>query len=431
MAADALLDPNLPPEIAAEQASLARRRRLADAMLQRSMQPIQSANPRSPVSWTQGLAQIVNAYMGAKGGAEVDKGQAALGQRYQQGLAAEVDRVARMKQGTPGAVPDSGMAFEEAGAVPADPRGAVQAALTSQYPMVRKMGELDYAHMKKADEPFTLQPGAARYGPDGKLIASELPKAPIEKSFKAGDIRKFMDGGMEVTQEYQADGTWKELARGGKKEGGGVTVQAPVTPVTIQDPKDPNKTIIVDGRSGKKIGDGPKLSETGKSNAKRQIAMQGVGDTIQQARDILTGKGGAELPTGSGVGNLVDAAGALVGYTPKGAKAADQLKVAGGALVSKIPRFEGPQSDKDVAYYKEVAGRVGDASLPRDRRLAALDEVERIWGEFEAGKKYGFFAVSAPGAQPPVSPAAAPGGLSQAEQAELDALRKKHGRSAR
>lgn len=47
-----------------------------------------------------------------------------------------------------------------------------------------------------------------------------------------------------------------------------VNVAAPVTPVTIQDPQNPNNTVIVDGRTGKVIGAGPKLTQTGANDYK-------------------------------------------------------------------------------------------------------------------------------------------------------------------
>ena len=43
-----------------------------------------------------------------------------------------------------------------------------------------------------------------------------------------------------------------------------------------------------------------------------------------------------------------------------------------------VPRFEGPQSDKDTASYKEAAGQLADASLPTEIRKAAGKEVLRL-----------------------------------------------------
>lgn len=115
---------------------------------------------------------------------------------------------------------------------------------------------------------------------------------------------------------------------------------------------------------------------------KREFNMGGINDTIGEARRLLTGGGGA-LPTSSGVGQLQDWAGSLVGMAPKGSEQADQLRSIAGTLTSKVPRMEGPQSDKDVQLYREMAGQVGDAGLPLSRRLAALDTVEKLYGKYE------------------------------------------------
>lgn len=42
----------------------------------------------------------------------------------------------------------------------------------------------------------------------------------------------------------------------------------PVTPVTIVDPKDPNRTIVIDGRTRETFGEGPKLSQVGGADQK-------------------------------------------------------------------------------------------------------------------------------------------------------------------
>ncbi len=116
------------------------------------------------------------------------------------------------------------------------------------------------------------------------------------------------------------------------------------------------------------------------AEAKRAFNMGGLGDVITAARNVLTGK---TKPTESGFGAGVDYMGALVGISPKGAPEADQLASIGGALVSKMPRMEGPQSDRDVALYQEMAGRVGNRGLPIERRLAALESIESLWNKYD------------------------------------------------
>jgi hypothetical protein len=43
-----------------------------------------------------------------------------------------------------------------------------------------------------------------------------------------------------------------------------------------------------------------------------------------------------------------------------------------------VPRFEGPQSDKDTASYKQAAGQLNDATLPAKIRKAAGKEILRL-----------------------------------------------------
>lgn len=129
------------------------------------------------------------------------------------------------------------------------------------------------------------------------------------------------------------------------------------------------------------------------SEAKKRISVSGIQDVTQMARDILTGKAG-ETPTASGVGSAVDGVAGFFGFAPDGAAQADKLRAIAGQLVAKMPRMEGPQSNFDVQNYKEMAGDVGNASLPIERRLAALEAVEQIYSKY-AGK-----GASAPSAPP-------------------------------
>ncbi|MCZ3110868.1 hypothetical protein NYZ20_18700, partial [Acinetobacter baumannii] len=57
------------------------------------------------------------------------------------------------------------------------------------------------------------------------------------------------------------------------------------------------------------------------------------------------------------------ALGAL-GSSTAAAQADAQLKVLQGAMVSKMPKMSGPQSDKDVLLYREMAGQIGDPTIP-------------------------------------------------------------------
>ena len=82
--------------------------------------------------------------------------------------------------------------------------------------------------------------------------------------------------------------------------------------------------------------------------------------------------------TGSGAGRLADVAAGFVGQATPGAIAIAKLKPIADIALKMVPRFEGPQSDKDTASYKEAAGQLADASLPTQIRKEAGREVLRL-----------------------------------------------------
>lgn len=94
----------------------------------------------------------------------------------------------------------------------------------------------------------------------------------------------------------------------------------------------------------------------------------------------LAGAARAILPqaTGGVAPAAYDTANAFFGRGTSGAQANAQLKTIAGQLTSKMPRMEGPQSDRDVEMYRQMAGDVGNENLPVSTRLAALDQIESL-----------------------------------------------------
>ena len=244
----------------------------------------------------------------------------------------------------------------------------------------------------KVQEPFTLAPGARRFGPDGKLIA-EAPHTPKEPE-ASPEIVKLLKMAESLPQGHPMRAAIERRIQVMNKDPTTVIHNAPsVMPVTIQDPKNPNETIIIDGRTKQVLGKGPKLTQVGTDAQKRKVAMEGLGADLQQAEDLLMGQKrdsegnvtSGNVPTGSGIGSLVDTAASWVGVSPSGAAEADALKVVAGRLIQKIPRFEGPQSDKDTALYKQMAADAGNEKLTRPRRLMALRKMRDLYSRYETG----------------------------------------------
>jgi hypothetical protein len=99
---------------------------------------------------------------------------------------------------------------------------------------------------------------------------------------------------------------------------------------------------------------------------------------ISEIENAIKPGGTLEKATSSGAGKLRDAAGNFIGYATEGSIAAASLKPVGDLALKMVPRFEGPQSDKDTASYKEASGQLANEGLPVATRKAAAQTVLRI-----------------------------------------------------
>lgn len=157
-------------------------------------------------------------------------------------------------------------------------------------------------------------------------------------------------------------------------QGGYRRIQTAVAPQkkTNPVPLSPGQ-VLVDPVSGAEIARGSDKTDStaAKQTEKRADASEALA-LIDQA-EALIGKA-----TGSGFGALVDAGQAFVGESNAGAQAAAQLKALEGMLVAKMPKMTGPQSDKDVLLYKQMAGQIGDPAVPADTKRAAIRTIREI-----------------------------------------------------
>lgn len=101
--------------------------------------------------------------------------------------------------------------------------------------------------------------------------------------------------------------------------------------------------------------------------------------------------------TGSYVGTGADLAAAAFGKSTKGAQTGAKLKALEGSLMMAQPRMEGPQSDKDVALYKQMAGQIGDSTVPIDTRRAALQTIRQLHEKYTQTDSPKQSAISAGG----------------------------------
>lgn len=128
------------------------------------------------------------------------------------------------------------------------------------------------------------------------------------------------------------------------------------------------------------VGDQWVAAPQGMQPGETRQAMPSV--TQKDAKEALqlieTAKKIIPQSTGSYLGAGIDQGARFFGASTPGDTAAAQLKALEGSLVSKMPKMSGPQSDKDVALYKQMAGEIGDPTIPQSRKLAALQVIEQI-----------------------------------------------------
>lgn len=369
---------------AAEENEILRRQKMAELLQQQSMAP--TNNNEMAGGWVirkgpwEGLAKAAQGLFGGLSQQQADEKRKELLKQMQGDYSADRSAMMTALQGKPA---DPGVDDPTAGYSPPIAAQAPnpQALQTMDFksPMFQQIQAQNLMQQLKPREPRVVGEGGVLLGPDNKPIFENKkdfkPDKPADKWGEPYNLNGALVQKNEANGQIRTAVTREPQVR--------VHQEAPITAVTLQDPNDPNGTIVVDGRTNRVLGKGPKLTDAGKLENKRQFNMTGIGQTIQEAEELLTGKSGKALPTGSGVGTAVDFAAGLVGASPSGAAEATTLKAIGGALVSKMPRMEGPQSDKDVMLYKEMAGKVGDSTVPRAQRIAALEKVKDLWAKYE------------------------------------------------
>ncbi len=118
------------------------------------------------------------------------------------------------------------------------------------------------------------------------------------------------------------------------------------------------------------IGKG--AGELANNQQKKAVDAGSAIDLLDEASRLLP------TSTGSAAGRMVDDIAGAAGVATEGAKSIAALQTIAGQLVSRMPRMEGPQSDKDVQLYKQMAGDLANPSIPVETRQAALAQIRRL-----------------------------------------------------
>lgn len=135
--------------------------------------------------------------------------------------------------------------------------------------------------------------------------------------------------------------------------------------------KQGNATPVSHDTKGQPIN-ASKSGITATSKAEEKLRIDRVNAVLDEVTKILP------QSTNSYIGRGIDHGARLFGHATSGDMAAAKLGTLGGQLVALMPKMSGPQSDKDVEMYKQMAGKLDDATLPVKVRQEALDAIRSL-----------------------------------------------------
>ncbi|MBF6924385.1 hypothetical protein [Acinetobacter baumannii] len=133
------------------------------------------------------------------------------------------------------------------------------------------------------------------------------------------------------------------------------------------------KGVRISDERGSPIQVQPKGSNstvTSQNEEKQRISR--VNAVLDEIQGILP------QATASYAGRGIDLLARGVGLATPGDVATGKLGTLGGQLVALMPKMSGPQSDKDVAMYKQMAGQLDDPTIPLQVRQAALETIRSL-----------------------------------------------------
>jgi hypothetical protein len=128
----------------------------------------------------------------------------------------------------------------------------------------------------------------------------------------------------------------------------------------------------------KLVGAGKQSATFEKSTAQNKQLSNDRKIAISELENITKDGGLIDQSTSSYAGKGVDILARTVGTATPGDIAAGQLAPIADLVLKMVPRFEGPQSEKDVASYTRAAGQLADTTLPTKIRKAAGKEILRL-----------------------------------------------------
>lgn len=374
---------NLPPEILQQQQALNRQQQMAQLLLQQGLNQPQgqmvSGRYVAP-SFFQYAAPLAQLYAGKSLAAEGDKAQAdlakALRQRYGEELTQYQNMLNPVQTELAGPTP-TGEALMTVN-LP-DRQAANLFAATAYNPALQAVGMKNLTQGPKWEKAsFTDEKtGRTREG------VIDVNAADPIATFRVGGVKPEMTAYERAnirikTAELADKGIGVNLGGGGMPQvgtlpmgqGGVPQTGAQMTPVSAPasqfapakiEQYQYNPALTPAQNRDQALAFSKKL-ETNIENAKDSFGL------LKSSASILS----SGAPSSGRLENIITGTGEIFDISSAASQADAQLDILGAKLVSKVPRFEGPQSDRDTAMYQKAAGDLGNANKPIQTRLAAI-----------------------------------------------------------
>lgn len=368
MAQPIYLDPELQ--------GIERQRQLAQALMQRGMQAPQgqmvSGRFVAP-SATQYLANAFDAYSGKSGVEQAEQKAGEVRQRQQKSAADNIAEALRVSSGSPEQVSysaeDVGPSMSVKPATQGDSQAAIARLLrpnatAAEQNIANKLIEQQFKEAKwekveqydpKTGNTITgmVNVNSPRPETTFRQVAVSKPALSQKEIIELRDKGINVGGGMTMSG---GQGGGMPSGQGGGQVSGDDKYLPANLPTYEYNPRlSPQQNREL---AGKFEADLQKSVKNAKSAFN---AIKAVSEIMQ-----------TNAPSSGRMENIVTGTREFFGKGGETSKADAQLKVLEQILVQQVPRFEGPQSDKDVASYKAAAGDVGNPNMPIASRMGAL-----------------------------------------------------------
>jgi hypothetical protein len=220
-----------------------------------------------------------------------------------------------------------------------------------------------------------------------QLTEKDKANLAIERA-KLADAGIFVGGGAPTggmpSSNMPMGGGQSVVQGGGQKLTGDAKFTPSTLPVFQPDPTLPpaeNRKLQVD------------FAKDLQKNVKNAKDAYGA---IQTASEILR----SSKPSSGRAENIITGTREFFGGGGEQSKADARLVVLGEKLTAQVPRFEGPQSDKDTASYRAAAGDIGNPNKPIAARLAALEEMVTLAKKYYPNGDWDSINLEAPTIKP-------------------------------